>query len=618
MSNDDNCLEWVRENIQLDKNNNATFVECLRWMRIPRQVSDEQNKDNKIDKQHNIDSQLKLLQTATEKAGNFTKPKEYLEKLNERTKKIAGEGNTFDAKCSWRMRVGGQRGPESILLPAFDALGIPYIPSSTLRGVARNQALWELKDETEVAKYFGSLDADNSDRMGKVIFLDAYPSAKQWSNSNLAMDIANNIWNWKDGNSIEYKPNPNTFISLREATFVIGLRPTIRCEADRFKKVVTWLKKGLQSGVGSQINSGYGEMVITKEKPDLVSAFLEIDFTLQSQFIHSYKRFQKLEQPYKQKDGRTQTDSNGVPQSDTLAEPEVRPIAFKSMLRYWFRTIAFGLLSSQDVKYWESKLFGSIDSQTKAYGWVKFQISATNKVAREQNKDKPCEIQRGKLSLYLSREIPEDNKETVKKLFKSLVWLMFHLGSVGQGARRPLYQRNSNPWYRGSKLRATNNIFEPTPATCEDFKVRFQAELTSFYEQLTTLTGQTINLSSPINSRAKEAIDCNCKIFVCQGKEESRKSYALATLHLEKFNPLKESLNKKTGKKELKKQYNPELCGDTGKQSPVWIAGLDNYQVVTVFGATTGRRQEFVNALTNATNSGNCLQMFPINNTRTL
>jgi CRISPR-associated protein Cmr6 len=575
MSQDDNCLEWLRENIQLDKNNNATFVECLRWMRIPQKTVE--NKKNQV----NIDTKLKLLQIATEKANNFTKSKEYLEKLNNRTEKIAGEGNTFEAKCSWRMRVGGQRGAENILLPAFDALGIPYIPSSALRGIARSQALWELKDETEVAKYFGSLEAENLDKMGKVIFLDAYPLAKKWQTNNLSLDIANNIWHWKDNNSPEYSPNPNTFISLKETTFLIGLRPTNEYQTDYFNKVINWLKKGLQSGIGSQINSGYGVMIL-KSDTNEKRPFLEIDFTLQGQCIHSYPIVNSKNK-----------------------EPEVRPIAFKSMLRYWFRTIAFGFLSSQNVKnvkYWESKLFGSIDSQTKAYGWVKFQISDSNKVSREQNKDRPCETQRGKLTLYFSREIPQQNKETVEKLFNNLAWLMFHLGGVGQGARRPLYDRRLRnnpkpPYYRGSKLRVTNNVFEKIPATCEEFKSRFQSELASFYEQLAILTSQQINSTSPINSQTDEAIDRNCKIFVCQGEEEFNKTYALAILHSEET----------TGTR-----YDRELCGGQSLPSPIWIAGLDNYQIVTIFGANNHKRQQFINKLKQDTDRDKCLQIFPI------
>lgn len=104
----------------------ASFVEYLRWMR----PADHQYKDA---------TKVQILQKAMENAKNYDAR---LSVCNQRTKAIAKE--TFEVTCPWRIRVGGHRGPESILLPAFDALGMPYIPSATLRGVARTQAIREV------------------------------------------------------------------------------------------------------------------------------------------------------------------------------------------------------------------------------------------------------------------------------------------------------------------------------------------------------------------------------------------------------------------------------------------------------------------------------------------
>lgn len=575
---DDNFSEWLREDIQLDTNNNATFVECLRWMRIPQKtIGNETN-------QYNIDSKLELLQQATDRANNATRAdtqlNSYLIKLNDRTRKIAGEHNTFKAMCSWRMRVGGHKGPENILLPAFDAMGLIHIPSSALRGIARSQALLELNEETEVAKYFGSLEADDPDKMGKVIFLDAYPLAQQWRGDKISLDIANNIWKWKEGDNTPpgYSPNPNTFISLKKPTFLIGLRPINENRLEHFDQIKDWLKRGLQSGVGSQINSGYGQINFGTENNEN-EPFFEIHFRLRGQLIHSYQIANSRNK-----------------------EPEVRPIAFKSMLRYWFRTIAFGFLSTAIVKEWESKLFGSIDSQTSAYGWVKFQIAKGTNPSREQNPDRPCRSQTGRLKLSFSREIPQQKKETVEELFKHLVWLMFHLGGIGQGARRPLYDRTRRhsprpPYYRGSELRATNGVFEPLPATCEEFKSRFKNKFSNFCANLSTLTTQQINISFPVDSQAREAIDSNCQIFVCRNEEESEKGYALSILHSEET----------TGTR-----YDRELCGGQRQPSPIWIAGLDGYQIVTVFGANRHQRQRFINKLIQDTDNKRCVRVFPL------
>jgi len=50
------------------------------------------------------------------------------------------------------------------------------------------------------------------------------------------------------------------------------------------------------------------------------------------------------------------------------------------------------------------------------------------------------------------------------------------------------------------------------------------------------------------------------------------------------------------------------VVGREVKPSPVWIADLGDYQVVTVFGATQEPRKGFVKKLMN----GGAIQVFPI------
>lgn len=174
-----------------------------------------------------------------------------------------------------------------MLLPAFDNLGIPYIPSSTLRGVARAQALRELKSEIEIAKYFGSLKAEKANQAGKIIFLDAYPLPES-KKGGLALDIVNNLWSW-DGNSLKYKPNPNTFFSLQGVSFLIGLRPRDGVSFEILEQVKNWLICGLNQGIGSQVNAGYG--VLVEPQKQVEHGFFSVEFTVQGQLIHSSQKF---------------------------------------------------------------------------------------------------------------------------------------------------------------------------------------------------------------------------------------------------------------------------------------------------------------------------------------
>jgi CRISPR-associated protein Cmr6 len=118
---------WLNFDNPPTPNSTASFVEYLRWMREP-------------EREYKDATKIQILQMAQENADY----RDRLQQLNQRTELIAGKENTFTVKCPWRIRVGGHRGPESILLPAFDALGMPYIPASTLRGIARTQAIREI------------------------------------------------------------------------------------------------------------------------------------------------------------------------------------------------------------------------------------------------------------------------------------------------------------------------------------------------------------------------------------------------------------------------------------------------------------------------------------------
>ncbi|REJ55186.1 MAG: type III-B CRISPR module RAMP protein Cmr6 [Microcystis wesenbergii TW10] len=604
---------WLDPENEPQPDQSASFVEYLRWMRA-------------ADYPHKDATKTQILQTAQENA-NYT---QRLEQLHRRTQLLAKDGIAFQVKSTWRIRVGGHRGPESILLPAFDALGMPYIPSSTLRGVARNQAIREImatnnlewKDaEKEIAPYFGDIK-EKKNKTGKVVFFDAYPLPSK--NGGLEMDMANNIWSWKD-DSMEYSPNPNPFFSLKEPTFLIGLRLRLasNCQDEKIlEKVKQWLKKGLQLGIGSQVNSGYGELKPINDNihPDNNknghdSGFYRLDFELEGQLIHGYQRFTQ----WQWNDRRNEWQMRSAPVA------EVRPTAFKSMMRYWFRVFASGVLPINEVqeieaklfgginpkKYGvqeiEAKLFGSINPKNKKYGYLK--VNTTETPSHHNNE------QHGSVILSLSTETPTSQINSLKKLYKHLLWFIVNMGGIGQGARRPKYKRSSNPQIRGCTIYINNDEeFWETPNSIQRVQRQFQARLRDFYNSLGQVVGADID---PNNLRTvgqvsqnfwNDVADSNCKILVCKGENSSNKVYALKVLHSPEFNP--------------NGNYNPDLCGKVGrkkedtKPSPVWIAnvGDDHFscQIVTVFGANLNPRQEFIKQLRSNTSPQNFAQIFPL------
>jgi CRISPR-associated protein Cmr6 len=566
----------------------AGFVEYLRWMRAPLDAFED---GTKAELAHQVETRI-----------NFGAR---LKVLNERTQRIAS--NTFQVTCPWRIRVGGAKGPESMLLPAFDPLGIPYIPSSTLRGVARSQAIrelmqkhnlsWEEADKA-VAPWLGHLEAEDKDSAGKVIFLDAYPvptrPQRQGDPDNsrsggLAVDIANNVWRW-NGNSLEYKANPNVFFSLKQATFLIGIRKGPGCTDEMLDQVKEWLIQGLEQGVGSQVNTGYGRLIpLGKSLDKSQGEFLRLPFELKGQLIHG-------RQVVNWRPDKNRYDNRSI--------AEVRPVAFKNMLRYWFRTFALGVLPVDQVQEWEGQLFGAITPKQK-HGWIHVdllngKVSQPEPEPNREGRNRPAGRQEGILILSLSGECQnyasQEDQEAVEKLFTNLTWMMFHLGGVGQGARRPCYSRQDRdrpPWWRGSTLiPKSESPFWELPGSVVEFQKLFQKRLGSFFEALKTLTQQAINPNSPQSfgrvdrDKWPEAVDANCKIVVCSGRKDFHKPYALATLH-------------RLGR-QGEGRYDRCLCGGVqggAVPSPVWIADLDDYQVVTVFGATVDPRKSYLEQL---------------------
>jgi CRISPR-associated protein Cmr6 len=595
---------WLNSDNEPKPDSTASFVEYLRWMREP-------------EREYKDATKIQILQIAQEKANYGDR----LKQLNQRTELIAGKDNTFTVKCPWRIRVGGHRGPESILLPAFDALGMPYIPASTLRGVARTQAIREIvaaekikwkNAEQKVAPYFGSIETANpQDCAGKVVFLDAYPLPSK--TGGLSMDMANNIWKWDENQQPKYDSNPNVFLSLQESSFLIGLRLASNCQdKEVLNKVKQWLISGLQAGVGSQINTGYGQLVLG-DRGKSSSEFFRVKFALEGQLIHGHQKFNNLQQPYK-------TDNRGNLKPTTAAVPEVRPTAFKSMLRYWFRAFALGVLTAQQVITWEGQIFGAITPKQQL-GWIRVNI-IDGKLIQKEPRDKrdDCGEQEGILTLSYSVATPLDKSQAISSLLKNLTWMMFNLGGIGQGARRPCYSRQNRqyaPWFRGSTLFVGADLENPksfwyAPESAKDFQRLFRSKLKAFYlalEQLIPNSDITKNINSPLflnqpsDRNWSDAVDKYCRIVVCSGEEQYDKPHALAVLH---------SNDLKTTNHRNQLDYDGNLCGQTTrpvKPSPVWIADLGDYQVVTVFGATVAPRSNYLQQLKQE--SDEYYQIFP-------
>lgn len=150
-------------------------------------------------------------------------------------------------------------------------LGVPYIPSSSIKGVLRLAYAVNIADgrsevpDSELEKYFGSTDTNKSKR-GQLIFLDAYPRG----NVELKVDIMNpHFGKYYDGTNKQpvetESPVPIKFLTIKQGTeFVFNCAYLPLDEKDRSDdKVKDDVEKMFSTafskvGFGGKTSIGYG------------------------------------------------------------------------------------------------------------------------------------------------------------------------------------------------------------------------------------------------------------------------------------------------------------------------------------------------------------------------
>ncbi len=177
----------------------------------------------------------------------------------------------FEATTAWRLVVGlGQKGPLEVGFTFHHLYGIPIIPGSALKGLARAYAsLVEERNESDpdFLAIFGraptSGGQENAAQAGKAVFFDAIPL----NQPKLDLDVMNPHYpdyyrgerlptNWQD-------PKPVYFLALKAGVrfaFAVGWRGTLDEQGRRLQGLATeWLQKGLQElGAGAKTSAGYG------------------------------------------------------------------------------------------------------------------------------------------------------------------------------------------------------------------------------------------------------------------------------------------------------------------------------------------------------------------------
>ncbi|NEQ32840.1 MAG: hypothetical protein F6K04_17860, partial [Leptolyngbya sp. SIO4C5] len=435
-------------------------VEKLDSVRSPLQVLITQpfRQDNKGNE---LADQV-LLKTAQAEQNSCKKLYTY---LCDRTELLADE--VITVRFPWRLRVGGTRGFRELILPVFHPVyGIPYVPSSSLKGFLR---AWARNAQQEAFnRLLGFLEGDKA-AVAAVQILDAFPTAPC-----LKLDMANPQWTWK-GNQVRYGTVPHSLLSMAEVTLKIGLTRTSIGSAADVEVVKNWLKQAFQAeGLGSRVSAGYGQAT-------------RIDGSASTSFS-SLTHPHSSEHPF-------EFWSQGIygPNEKT---PEFRSVAVRGVLRYWFRAVALALYSADDCRTLEQKVFGGIEPQPQEGSFKLISVLDDEDVGSQIKPHSGT----GKLILQTKK-----NQHLV--LLQALLKLAFHIGGLGRGARRPLHWNSGR--LRGCFWQVTTPE-EILPCTLQAWEQFFQDLLTAFDQVLPVsvpaLTPQptaTPNLSRPQRPKPK-------------------------------------------------------------------------------------------------------------------
>lgn len=195
----------------------------------------------------------------------------------------------FNLKTDWRMVAGlGRKGSFEVGF-TFNRYGFPYLPGSSIKGIARAFALGEIAEKMKSDKLSELLETllleeeeyekksqgfpdetgmfrlifGSTEQAGLAIFHDAIPDPK--SLPQIELDIMNphypKYYEGREYPTDWQSPIPVYFLTVASNTvfhFAVGWRGSTT-NNKLLKQAQTWLEKGLKTlGAGGKTSAGYG------------------------------------------------------------------------------------------------------------------------------------------------------------------------------------------------------------------------------------------------------------------------------------------------------------------------------------------------------------------------
>lgn len=186
----------------------------------------------------------------------------------------ANRSSAFEMKQSGGMIVGlGGSSPLEVSITLHPVYGIPFIPATAVKGVARSWAenhagLQDNERKSILLEIFGSGDKytpdDGTQQAGNVIFFDAYPKEYPTLELDVMTPHYSEYYTAHKVPADWYDPVPVQFLTVRDAEFLFHLAVSGRVTDDaRAKELLARAKEFLtraltELGIGAKTNSGYG------------------------------------------------------------------------------------------------------------------------------------------------------------------------------------------------------------------------------------------------------------------------------------------------------------------------------------------------------------------------
>lgn len=133
---------------------------------------------------------------------------------------------------------------------------------------------------------------------------------------------------------------------------------------------------------------------------------------------------------------------------------ELRPPAFRGALRYWFRAIASSIITFDEVKKWEDKVFGSTDAGGNVIIRVQAQKAVSNCVIKRDNdflglaylffstygdknqEPRGCFPPSSHFKLILQTRLGREEDSKALSLAIGAMWMLVNLGALGSRSNR--------------------------------------------------------------------------------------------------------------------------------------------------------------------------------------